>query len=223
MPQGTQAAGRWGHTGSPGRAQDGQDAPGPAALPTGDGRSEAEPGRGARSGRGCVSLTSQPPRVGCDSPRERLAGKCHSGAASPLYSTPHIPWSFPAGRGLVPETGCPRFPGLGQRCSQPLCAGPGKLVATPRTVPGVTLTHGGTYTKTQSCCVNGLLGGGCSGSIRVFLVAVKCNLINSASDLHKRRDPYSWVKIHGVLGKTESKRRRGKRGAKVPHCRPFPP
>ena len=41
-----------------------------------------------------------------------------------------------------------------------LCAGPGKLVATLRTVPGVTLTHGGTYTKTQSCCVNGLFGGG---------------------------------------------------------------
>ena len=38
MPQGTQAAGRWGHMGSPGRAQDGQDAPGPAALPTGDQR-----------------------------------------------------------------------------------------------------------------------------------------------------------------------------------------
>ena len=69
----------------------------------------------------------------------------------------------------------------------------------------------------------GCLGGALFRILTVFLVAVKCNLINSASDLHKRRDPYSWIKIHVVLGKTESKRRRGKRGAKVPHCRPFPP
>lgn len=153
MPQGTQAAGRWGYTGSPGRAQGVQDAPGPAALPTGDERSEAEPGRGARTGWGCVSLTSQPPQVGCDSPRERLAGKCHSGAASPLYSTPHIPWSFPAGRGLVPETGCPRFQGLGQRCSQPLCAGPGKLVGNTKNSPwGYADTRRDVHKDTELLC-----------------------------------------------------------------------
>lgn len=48
---------------------------------------------------GLVSLTSQPLQVGCDSPHERLSDKCHSRAVVPLYSTPHIPWSFPARRG----------------------------------------------------------------------------------------------------------------------------
>lgn len=47
----------------------------------------------------CVSLTSWPPQMGCDSPHERPLDKCHSRAVAPLYSIPHIPWSFPARKG----------------------------------------------------------------------------------------------------------------------------
>lgn len=133
---------RWGYAGSL-WALPGPRLCRPAALPTRDERSEAEPGRG------CVSLTSQPPRVGCGSPRERIVGKCHSGEASPLCSTPHIPWSFPAKRGLVPETGCPPSRAWPRdalsRCAQAQVSS----WATPRTVPEVMLTHGRTDGRTQ--------------------------------------------------------------------------
>lgn len=54
-------------------------------------------------------------------------------------------------------------------------------------------------------------------------MAVECNPVNFTSDLGERHDPYSWIKIQMVLGKTEGeRRRRRRRGAKVPHCGPFP-
>ena len=55
-------------------------------------------------------------------------------------------------------------------------------------------------------------------------MAVKCNLVSFTSNVGERHDPYSWIKIQVVLGKTEDeRRRRRRRGAKVPHCGPFSP
>lgn len=55
-------------------------------------------------------------------------------------------------------------------------------------------------------------------------MAVECNPVNFTSDLGERHDPYGWIKIQVVLGKTEGerRRRRRRRGAQVPHCGPFP-
>lgn len=43
---------------------------------------EAEPGGGVHEAD-CISLTSLSPQAGCDSPRERLLGKCHREAVVP--------------------------------------------------------------------------------------------------------------------------------------------
>ena len=46
-------------------------------------------------------------------------------------------------------------------------------------------------------------------------MAVKCNLVSFTSNLCERHDPYSWIKIQVVLGKTEEK---GGGGEGVPKC-----